>query len=359
MSDAVQTVPQELPLSPENRKFLRDFLQTRFSFTELKGIAFDLDVPRESLRQATIDEFAIDLIEYFLHRRTVLSLLHEIDEKRLDNNIKRIMGDIQPPTLAAGQGVGQAETQYQNYLYRLLRTHEFEYLKLIVADNKFLPLQEAYIQLKIVEKEVPKYRPEEDYHHQELVTPNLFYAAMQDRLQSRAQTAITPLEMAAKYSHAVVIGDPGAGKSTTLRYLTRQVAVHNPQLAQLELPIFVPLEQFARAAQTDLTIFLGDYLESQYNFKDCRAFLTQKLEAGKVLILLDGLDEVSVAESEAQASYDKVTKAINTLHSCYPDTPVLVTCRKAGWKGGLDGFRVLEVLDFQQDEIEKFVNALV
>jgi hypothetical protein len=76
-------------------------------------------------------------------------------------------------------------------------------------------------------------------------------------------------------------------------------------------------------------------------------------------LLLDGLDEV--ADEEA---YNSVAAKINDLRQLWPEARAVVTCRKAGWRGGLhDAFRAFTVLplDSQQqyDFTHKWYGAIL
>jgi len=84
------------------------------------------------------------------------------------------------------------------------------------------------------------------------------------------------------------------------------------------------------------------------------------LREGKALLLLDALDETAIGEQTevADSSYQRVCDAILRLTTRYPDAPIVVTARKAGYQRhmSLTGFTELEVVDFRPEDIEQFVN---
>lgn len=88
-----------------------------------------------------------------------------------------------------------------------------------------------------------------------------------------------------------MLGKPGAGKTTYLRYLTLMMLRPHSQIEQHKLPIFVTLREWA-----DKKMLLVDFIAEQFNdcgFEQARLFLEQMLSNAGCLVLFDGLDEVS------------------------------------------------------------------
>jgi len=104
--------------------------------------------------------------------------------------------------------------------------------------------------------------------------------------------------------------------------------------------------------------FIIDDVSERYGFPQLRPFLERRLEEGSVLLLLDGLDEVTVgSQEEAETVYHHTANEINRLVTRYPKCPIVVTSRRAGWKGLLvPAFRIMTVLDFAWEDIQNFIN---
>ncbi|NTU82599.1 MAG: NACHT domain-containing protein, partial [Chloroflexales bacterium] len=102
----------------------------------------------------------------------------------------------------------------------------------------------------------------------------------------------------------VVLGDPGSGKSTLVRYillaLTRHDARERLGFDPLWLPIFFPVAAFAaaraRPGQADLAplVYLAEYYRG-LSQPDYGPLFARALATGRALLLLDGLDEVREA----------------------------------------------------------------
>ena len=174
-------------------------------------------------------------------------------------------------------------------------------------------------------------------------------------------------------STVVVLGDPGAGKSTLLDFLIHLPTepeekirfVRDPRrwvasrlvrrLEKQVLPLYIPLRSCKPSNET----FLEDI-----NDPDCKIlsapvkrfmppdFIEAALRRGQVLLLLDGLDEVS-----DRAAYLSAVKKVNQLDRMFPGKRFVVTCRKAGWQGGLDdAFQTYNTLPLDYDQQRSFVH---
>lgn len=119
----------------------------------------------------------------------------------------------------------------------------------------------------------------------------------------REETAVSDsdpqplLDLLHSHDGLIVLGDPGSGKTTFLKYLALQLAQGNGAALGLEnwLPIVLPLAAYANAlAEGDLP--LGDFFVRYYQQRGLdlplAAILSASLPQGGVLFLLDGLDEV-------------------------------------------------------------------
>lgn len=75
-----------------------------------------------------------------------------------------------------------------------------------------------------------------------------------------------------------------------------------------------------------------------------------ELEAGELLILFDGLDEVP------QPKVNNVINKIRDFVHQYSQNRFMASCRVGAYKGGLTGFAVVEIADFDDSQIQDYIN---
>ncbi|MFD4508485.1 NACHT domain-containing protein [Streptomyces sp. NPDC058457] len=181
------------------------------------------------------------------------------------------------------------------------------------------------------------------------------------RAAAETQAAVhsyAPVDALQRYRRIVVVGDPGAGKTTMLRHLALRMATQSEHESLPVLPAYVELFRFIESGHESLLDHLAEHWADQYGFEDARDYIVEKLTDGSAALLLDGLDEVLGGESawEAESAYRRVTAELARLATRFPRAPIAATCRRQGWRGGLPQFQVLEALDFEWPQIETFVS---
>ena len=102
------------------------------------------------------------------------------------------------------------------------------------------------------------------------------------------------LDVVKRYPKLMVLGKPGAGKTTFLKYLAIQCIGNN--FLTNRVPVFITLKDFTEAEnQPDLLGFLNQ-LFADYGVTANQ--IGQLLKHGRFVILLDGLDEVREGDSQ-------------------------------------------------------------
>jgi formylglycine-generating enzyme required for sulfatase activity len=188
---------------------------------------------------------------------------------------------------------------------------------------------------------------------------------------------LTAIEAASQATRLVLLGDPGAGKSTFVRKLAGWQAAANASLAvepppgfnrQL-LPVVIVLRDLvaglgtvqlnnlsADKRQKKLADLVRDQALADLDAMECSDFaaeLRQAFQDGQCLLILDGLDEVP---------YDLrpvVRETVTAVLACHQPKRTIVTCRvrsyTAGWT--LPGFQEHTLAPLDQIKIRGFATA--
>jgi len=168
------------------------------------------------------------------------------------------------------------------------------------------------------------------------------------------------LDILHDYSGVVVLGDPGAGKTTFLKYLALRLARGEGEQIGLGdwLPIILPVAAFANALQSKdvpLDDFIAEYFAGIGSDLPIGPMLHEALNVGRALILLDGLDEVRDINLR-----NTVVERITDFYAFHRrgGNKFVLTSRIVGYRAvrpSADGLVECTLVDFNDDEIEDFV----
>jgi adenylate kinase family enzyme len=150
-----------------------------------------------------------------------------------------------------------------------------------------------------------------------------------------------------QYRKLMILGKPGAGKTTFLKKIAIQC--NSGQFLTDYIPIFITLKNFAEETHHPN---LFDYINRQLfiinNTLDTQIVQTL-LDQGRAIVLLDGLDEVKEEDSS------RIIKQIEEFTHQYSTNHFITTCRLAAQEYTFEQFTEVEIADFDYEQIETFV----
>ncbi|QSV66953.1 MAG: NACHT domain-containing protein [Aphanizomenon flos-aquae DEX188] len=157
------------------------------------------------------------------------------------------------------------------------------------------------------------------------------------------------IEVANKKQYLMVLGGPGAGKSTFLRKMGLEaLKVKKGGFKHSCIPVFIELKRF-----TSSEINIEKFIIEEFricNFPDPEKFTAKALEKGKLLILLDGLDEVP------SQNLNETINQIQNFVDKYDQNRFIASCRTAAYRGNFRRFSDLAMADFDDEQIQQFIN---
>jgi HEAT repeat protein len=187
------------------------------------------------------------------------------------------------------------------------------------------------------------------------------YLSMEKK-ESRNAAVELP-ELTRKHNKLVILGDPGAGKTTLMRYLAlrhaqakRSGVVETEELGRVLIPLYLRIADYAEHADgQSLTDFLPAHICGRdHADKSLQALISKELHNGNCLILLDGLDEVIEPSQRSM-----IASQINSLMRAHEPqgNRLVVTSRVAGYRlspldGDIPHYRAQDMNDTQ---IERFL----
>jgi predicted NACHT family NTPase len=287
------------------------------------------------------------------------------------NGCVSIIYEQEPVTLSSDE-LTQAQTAYLDYVVATSAPLDW---KGFAADTKpqETPLDSLYVTLtteyELEQKPSDLMGPSPQTRAQNGDIEDADSAASGRQRQKRIEKAEI-YQALSKQSHLVILGDPGSGKTTLTRFLALRFA-EACQKGQMEvldhsgkrfgralLPVRVSLSDFARqwdtTAQPDFYSILAYCARSKTNANAATvAMLKTTLEKGAALILLDGLDEISNADTRRRIC-DKLALF---AHDHTNQNRMLVTSRIAGYRetNGISGFTPYTLSELNLEQQKCFI----
>jgi NACHT domain len=162
---------------------------------------------------------------------------------------------------------------------------------------------------------------------------------------------LNPSQFAFEIQRTVLLGEPGSGKTTMVNVL-----MHHYATAESRIPFLVTLRDFEPRAQQGRSVIahIEHQLEAFYQCPAPSGLIEQLLQAGRALVLFDGLDEVLDVSGRAEAA-----AIIEHFSAEYLRCPVIVTSRPAGYdQAQLDDrhFTCYRLEEFGREQVMDYVS---
>jgi energy-coupling factor transporter ATP-binding protein EcfA2 len=176
---------------------------------------------------------------------------------------------------------------------------------------------------------------------------------------------LSPLQLLAPTKKTVILGDPGSGKSTLVKFLalcgiSRELQKRYGANLDTRIPFIVTLRRYADELKTHPNLPLHEYLrellQADFSLPHLdNEFLNYYLESGQAILLFDGLDELPSSSFRAM-----VRDRIQTLANTYPRNTIIITSRIVGYdpetQFDVNSFAHFRIAKLRIPEIERFIH---
>ena len=210
------------------------------------------------------------------------------------------------------------------------------------AFNQQLPLEALYIEPKVFTSiRSQRWLDISDFNKS-------FSQLRNQKISPSTEQKIDAFEVINSSQRIILMGKPGSGKSTFLRYLAL-TCIENKVIEQC-LPIFISLKILGLQKQQINNFNLLNYIKETWQVFGISSEEIDTLAIqGKILVLIDSVETIS--EEHIQS----VLAAIQQFTNIYYQCRVIISCRFATTINILQGFQIVELADFDEQQVKEFV----
>ncbi|WP_431044543.1 NACHT domain-containing protein [Streptomyces sp. P1-3] len=237
--------------------------------------------------------------------------------------------------------ISRFERGYRAYV---LSHHRFIDLKGLATRGDFTPgLEEVFVDVSLVPRP-PHAASQESLAGTVPVADASVRQSIHDFLGGSDGTALA------------VIGAPGTGKTTLLKHLALRLAREPGKRGSRDLPILLFLRDHAAAIAENPGITLPEAIGAslrRLREDEPPGWFDRQLQAGRCVVLLDGLDEVAREEDRRN-----VSKWVEEQIESYETNDFVLTSRPHGYRTApVNRARVLQARRFTGEQITRFVQG--
>ena len=157
------------------------------------------------------------------------------------------------------------------------------------------------------------------------------------------------IQVANQAQYLTVLGGPGVGKSTFLRKMGLEALKGKQGTFQHRcIPVFLELKQFDSDDINIEHLIIEEFRTG--GFPDPEQFTARALKQGRLLVLLDGLDE---APSQ---NLDRVIRTIQDFADRHSKNRFIASCRTAAYHNYFRRFTDVAIAEFDDAQIRQFIH---
>ncbi|MBP5973939.1 HEAT repeat domain-containing protein [Brasilonema sp. CT11] len=219
--------------------------------------------------------------------------------------------------------------------------------RLMRADEMLFDIKDICVDLALVKRKQQDKRSGEDNPEKS----QLYKPDYEETQKLEYKDFLAQVLESQQSNKIAIIGEPGAGKTTLLQRIAFWILDKTDYL-----PIWIPLGNLPTPAPKFKEYLLNDWLEDAVVSvtPGIKAEFEKLLTAGRVWLLLDGVDEMAAKSANA------LNVIANRIVGWSERLRIVLTCRLNVWEANpysLNGFQTYDTLKFSQEKVEEFIKA--
>ena len=209
-----------------------------------------------------------------------------------------------------------------------------------------IDIDELYVDVNILKK-LTRHR------RKAIAELSAVYNANTDKVDRSAlsdvdQPRVSGEKAALENQKLMIFGKPGSGKTTFLKHIA--IMCNEGEFQPYRVPVFIQLRTYIESVRSEGDYDLKKYIEKKLiataHLKKDR--VREIVDYGRLLILLDGLDEVPIDDAS------EVRSQINKIAQEWCKNRIVITCRIAAYEHTFLDFTEVEISDFDICQVENF-----
>lgn len=181
------------------------------------------------------------------------------------------------------------------------------------------------------------------------------------------QKKFTSFKEASEYynNSILLLGDPGSGKTTTLMAYAREAVASRLENPDQPLPLLVPISRWP----SDQPVIFSEWISGLLKLSEKQ--VSELLDAGRCLLLLDGLDELGneriiiekdqkTGEEKIKERFDPRQRFMRSIAKILDKNLAIITCRKTDYENIGDKFLLNGAVSLQplnENQIQNYLQS--
>lgn len=327
-------------------EFRNQFSANGFKLSQSVEHLYELGKPVDSVSKRTVENFfgqvtnsvnlsTVDSISYALFGKSYSEWVREYEEQTMSPRVSSIVESGEIASVVKDLDASVLSLLENHYLKNLKR---YNSVKILTMDEP-LELDKIYVDVNLLRRKSKReiLLDSVDRHSD--------FESFDDVISSTfavEEAGVDSFHALQRFQNLMVWGGLGTGKTTFLKTIATQ---KDSSLGRH--PVFIELRSLVERGET---IFDYVHQELSSNELETSSIVNNLLEKGGLMILLDGLDEVS------KSDFKPLCKQIEDLVRRYPFNQFVLSCRYGIYDYGFTNFTEVEVARLSDQKIEDFIS---